>query len=95
MCRVGTAGYGGQKKAPLEGMSGAKWSSPKQRPSEKRPGRRTAAISETGTREEERSGRLVEVDYGGQGSVGQTPIRKGGYALGEGIAAHRRGEWWG
>jgi hypothetical protein len=44
------------KKAPLEGMSGAKWSSPKQRPSEKRPGRRKAAISETGTREEERSG---------------------------------------
>jgi hypothetical protein len=37
-------------------MSGAKWSSPKQRPSEKRPGRRKAAISETGTREEERSG---------------------------------------
>ena len=35
--------------------------------------------------------RLVETDYGGMSGVGQTPIRKGGYALSEDVAACRGG----
>jgi hypothetical protein len=35
--------------------------------------------------------RLVEADYGDRGGVGQTPIRKGGYAPSEDVTGCRGG----